>query len=69
VLVYEKINIGILKNAPGSAPIYITYHKEDAIELVDKIGEAMDTTPPSKTYLDGFKEGTEYALKLIKGNK
>jgi hypothetical protein len=29
----------------------------------------MEEHEPQKTYLDGFKEGTEYALKLIKENK
>jgi len=59
----------VLQSAPCSVPIYTTYSKEDAVELVCKIGEAMDTIEPSKTYLDGFKEGTEYALKLVKENK
>ena len=56
-----------LQSAPGSAPVYTTYNKEDAIKVVNKIGEAMDAVEPGKTYLDGFKDGTEYVLKLIKG--
>ena len=37
----------------------------EAKELVQKIGATLDKVEPEKTYLDGFKDGTEYALRLI----
>ena len=34
------------------------------------ISEAtLETFEPEKTYMDGFKEGTEYALNILKENK
>ena len=42
-----------------------TSTEAEANDLVQRIGEALEKIEPEKTYLDGFKDGTEYALKLI----
>lgn len=36
--------------------------------IIEKISKAKGDTA-GKTYLDGFREGTEYAIKLIKETK
>jgi len=57
--------------AGGLAPIQVA-SKSEADELMNIIEEeivkinSFDNLPQEPTYLDGFKDGTEYALKLIK---
>ena len=43
---------------------YTNKNKVIAQEALEKIGSLIEDTK-EKTYLEGFKEGTEYALKLI----
>ena len=45
--------------------VYRSKDKEKALKVLKGIGESLMDKKPKKTYLDGFKEGTEYALKLI----
>lgn len=51
------------------APVYTTNDMNIAKQVLEKIGDELEAKPSDKTYLDGFKEGTEYALQLIKENK
>ena len=44
--------------------IYSSKSRNLAIEALEKLGKLIEDTD-KKTYLDGFKEGTEYALKLM----
>jgi len=45
-------------------------NETDAVEFRKLIIEAMDVKDTKgKTYLDGFKDGTEYAIKLFKETK
>jgi len=45
-------------------------NETDAVEFRKLIIDAMDVKDSrGKTYLDGFKEGTEYAIKLFKETK
>lgn len=46
-------------------PVYQSTSKENAKSMQEKIGAVMDKLDPEKTYLKGFKDGTEYALKLM----
>ncbi len=46
-------------------PIYVTNNKDNAIETLNKVGELLKKEKPEKNYIDGFKDGTEYALKLL----
>jgi len=54
-----------LHGTPGATNVYTTSDKDEAISLVETIGDAIEI-PDGVTYLDGFKDGTEYALKLLK---
>lgn len=58
--------IVFISNGTGIASVYKSSVKENAQEVVNDIGHAIDDVLPEKTYLDGFKDGTEYAIKLIK---
>lgn len=51
------------------APIYTTSEMNIARQVLEKIGNRLEAEPSDKTYLDGFKEGTEYALQLIESSK
>lgn len=45
--------------------VLATKNETDAKSIQHQIGEKLDSENEEKTYLDGFKEGTEYALNLI----
>ena len=45
--------------------VYSTESKSSAEKLLEDIANKAEEVIPDKTYLDGFKDGTEYALKLI----
>ena len=45
--------------------VYRSNDKEKALKVLREVGNALEDKKPKKTYLDGFKDGTEYALKLI----
>ena len=45
--------------------ILTTKIENEATGIQHQIGAKLDEVSGEKTYLDGFKEGTEYALKLI----
>ena len=45
--------------------LYRTKNEEIAKEAMIKIGKLIEEDSNEKTYLDGFKDGTEYALKLM----
>ena len=49
----------------GMGDAFRSKDKEKALKVLREIGNALEDKEPKKTYLDGFKEGTEYALKLI----
>ena len=49
----------------GMGNVYRSNDKEKALKVLREIGNALEDKKPKKTYLDGFKDGTEYALKLI----
>jgi len=44
--------------------LYESINESNAKEMLNKIGSLLEDKE-DKTYLDGFKDGTEYALKLI----
>jgi len=45
--------------------VFTSSEKSNAKDMQMKIGLEVEKKSPEKTYLDGFKDGTEYALKLI----
>ena len=49
----------------GMGDAFRSKDKEKALKVLREIGDALEDKKPKKTYLDGFKDGTEYALKLI----
>ena len=49
----------------GMGTAFRSKDKEKALKVLREIGNALEDKEPKKTYLDGFKDGTEYALKLI----
>ena len=49
----------------GMGTTFRSKDKEKALKVLREIGDALEDKKPKKTYLDGFKDGTEYALKLI----
>ena len=48
--------------------MYRSKDKEKALKVLREVGSVLEDKKPKKTYLDGFKDGTEYALKLTKIN-
>lgn len=49
--------------------VYESDNEQEAKDVLLDIGSMMEEHQPKKTYLDCFRDGTEYALKLIKENK
>jgi len=60
-----EYSVTVVVGGGFSVEIYKSESKESAEDAMFKLGEQLDEDSSEKTYLDGFKEGTEYALKLM----
>lgn len=58
-----SVEVGI-ENMPFCSVVK-TKDKKVAQEAVSKIGSYINDDESRNTYIEGFKEGTEYALKLM----
>jgi hypothetical protein len=59
----------MVSNGMCNTCVYESNMEQEAKDVLLDIGILIEESEPQKTYLDGFKDGTEYALKLIKENK
>jgi hypothetical protein len=66
---YEFFYCVMVSSGMSHICVYESKIEQEAKDVLLDIGSMIEEHEPQKTYLDGFKDGTEYALKLIKENK